>query len=70
MNEYTPETLRSIATQIRELRMLFLTDVEDVGADAFSEEYYLLGLAAMDSAHRFMTLAALAQSRALTETKR
>lgn len=65
MLEWTPETLRALATSIEDLRMDTLCNVEDAGADPESEQYFLLALTALETAHRFMTLAAYKQSQGL-----
>ena len=63
--QWTPETLRSLAKQIEDMRMSTLLNVEDAGADPESEQYFLLALSAMDTAFRFMTLAVYKQSQGI-----
>jgi hypothetical protein len=62
---YTPETLREFAAKVETLRHKMLFDVEDAGADAESEQYFLLAMHALETAQRFLSLAALKQSQAI-----
>ena len=63
--DYTPEALRALAQEISRMRLDTLCGVCDSGADPESEQFYLLALHALETAHRFMDLAALKQSQGL-----
>jgi hypothetical protein len=65
--DYTPETLRTLAQEINAQRMDMLVGVSDAGADPESEQFYLLALGALDSAYRFMTMAAMKQSQGIVK---
>lgn len=68
--EFTPETLRDLASQIEKMRFDMLMDMEDAGACPYAEQHYLVALGHLELAHRAMSLAHMSQSRALTESKR
>jgi len=68
--DYTPETLRTLAREIEALRMDTLLGVADAGADPESEQFYLLALNALETAHRFMTMAAMKQSQGIVAHQR
>lgn len=63
---FTPETLRDYAKRVEDLRHHFLFSLDDAGSDPFAEQHYLVALANLELAQRAFSLAALAQSRAIS----
>jgi hypothetical protein len=57
--------MRELAGNVHSLRMSYLCDIEDAGADAEAEQYYLLALTMLEQAQRYLSIAAYKQSQAL-----
>jgi hypothetical protein len=62
---YTPETLTEFAREVRNLRVKYLADLDEAGADPESEQFYLLALNSLDAAERFLSLASFKQSQGI-----
>jgi hypothetical protein len=65
--EFPPETLRNCANETGQMRIRYLGDIDDAGADCNAEQYYLLALTALEQAQRYFNLAALAQAHGLAD---
>jgi len=65
LHHYTPEVLRDYAHELDATRMRMLCGIDDAGSDPESEQFYLLALASLDQAHRFMKLASIKQSQGI-----
>jgi hypothetical protein len=63
--EFTPETLRELASKAEALRLSGLFDLESSGADPEAEQFFLVALSHLETAQRFFSLAQMKQSRAL-----
>jgi hypothetical protein len=68
-----PEALEEVSKRVEKLRISVLFDdnetMEESGADPECIQFFLLGIAALESAQRFMQLAAYKQSQALASTR-
>lgn len=61
----SPEYLRKIAKQTEDLRvrLLFNEEEDEAALAPISEQHFLLGMAALENAHRFFKLSAIYQER-------
>jgi hypothetical protein len=66
---YTPEQLREYADEIDDLHTRLLYEMDEAGAYAVSEQYYLLAVNALDSSQRYMRMAAIEQSRGIAAVR-
>jgi hypothetical protein len=66
---YTPEQLREYADEIDDLHTRLLYEIDDAGADAISEQYFLLAVQALESGRSFMKMAAIEQSRGIAAVR-
>jgi hypothetical protein len=66
---FSPDIIREYKTRIEKLRsdVLFCTDA--TGCDVEAEQFYLLALATLESAERFMELAAIKQMKKLAAAR-
>jgi len=58
-----PVELTEAAGKVMVLRRSFLVDISDDGSDIYAQEHFMLALAALDQAERYLRLASYHQAR-------
>ena len=58
---FTPETLRSYARMVEDLRHGFMFDTDDAGASPLAEQHYLVAMSYLELAQRAFSIAEIHQ---------